>query len=173
VFRVPTTHDVLTSLFDPRQPKSHLDAVTLITLFAQIGLFLVLPRSVSQKLFVVYFAFWRTAYDAGLGWVLTQQSKKRWIVREVKKRGWMDKSRRPKVAAWIQKQLEGKMGKDYDFDVSTIRLPLLEDGGLIETADYPHRVQHLAHLPSVRGHHPSQVSLTVSIARALLTYGLQ
>ncbi|KZT52138.1 hypothetical protein CALCODRAFT_476321 [Calocera cornea HHB12733] len=120
VFRVPTTHDVLTSLFDPRQPKSHLDALTLFTLSAQIILFLVLPRNVSQTLFVLYFTFWRTAYDAGLGWVLTQQSKKKWIVREVKKRGWMDKKRRPQVAAWIQKQLAGKMGKDYDFDTLPI-----------------------------------------------------
>lgn len=75
-----------------------------------------------QAFFVIYFAFWRTAYDGGLGWVLTQQSKKKWIVREVKKRGWMDKSRRPEVASWIQKQLEGKMGKDYDFDVSNSEL---------------------------------------------------
>ncbi|KZO97479.1 phosphatidylethanolamine N-methyltransferase [Calocera viscosa TUFC12733] len=120
VFRVPTTHDVLTSLFDPRQPKSHLDALTLFTLSAQIVLFIALPRNVSQILFVLYFAFWRTAYDAGLGWVLTQQSKKRWVVREVKNRGWMDKKRRPQVAAWIQKQLEGKMGKDYDFDTLPI-----------------------------------------------------
>ncbi|EJT97171.1 hypothetical protein DACRYDRAFT_85177 [Dacryopinax primogenitus] len=116
VFKVPTTHDVLTSLFDPRLPKSHLDAITLLTLGAQIVLFLCLPRWAAQTFFLIYFAFWRTAYDAGLGWVLTQQSKKRWVVRQVKKRGWMDKKRRPKVAAWIQKQLEGKMGMDYDFD---------------------------------------------------------
>ena len=66
----------------------------------------------------MYFIFWRLAYDVGLGWVLTKQSKKKWIVREVQKRGWLDQARRPGVRNWIRKQLADKMGKDYSFDVS-------------------------------------------------------
>lgn len=62
-------------------------------------------------------------YDAGLGWVLTKQSKKRWIVKMVVKRGWFDQNKRPKVRAWLRKQLEGKMGKDYAFDVSFAIIP--------------------------------------------------
>lgn len=61
--------------------------------------------------------FWRAAYDAGLGWVLTKQSKKKWIVREVQKRGWLDAEKRPRMRSWIRDQLVGKMGKDYSFDV--------------------------------------------------------
>lgn len=67
----------------------------------------------------MYFALWRAAYDVGLGWVLTKQSKKKWIVREVHKLGWLDQARKPNVRAWIKKQLAGKMGKDYHFDVSS------------------------------------------------------
>ncbi|TRM63145.1 phospholipid methyltransferase-domain-containing protein [Schizophyllum amplum] len=104
VFRVPTTHDVLTALFHPAYPKSHLDILNLALLGSQILFFLV------------YFAFWRGAYDAGLGWVLTKQSKKKWIVREVQRRGWLDENRRPEVRNWIRAQLAGKMGKDYSFD---------------------------------------------------------
>ncbi|KAG8908830.1 phosphatidylethanolamine N-methyltransferase [Tulasnella sp. 403] len=116
VFRVPTTHDVLTALFHPLQPKSHLDIVNLSLLALQLVVFFAFPRSFTRPFFFVYFAFWRAAYDAGLGWVLTKQSKKKWIVREVHRRGWLDAERRPKVREWIKNELSMKMGKDFVFD---------------------------------------------------------
>ncbi|GBE86958.1 Phosphatidylethanolamine N-methyltransferase [Sparassis crispa] len=115
VFRVPTTHDVLT-LFHPGYPKSHLDLLNLALLGMQLVLFFISPRSVSRIFFFFYFAFWRAAYDVGLGWVLTKQSKRKWIVRTVQKLGWLDEERKPAVRNWIRKQLAGKMGKDYSFD---------------------------------------------------------
>ncbi|KAF9262041.1 hypothetical protein L218DRAFT_960639 [Marasmius fiardii PR-910] len=115
VFRVPVTHDVLT-LLNPTYPKSHIDILNLALLGSQIALFFILPRRVSQVFFLIYFTFWRAAYDAGLGWVLTKQSKKKWIVRQVQARGWLDEKRRPEVKNWIRAQLAGKMGKDYSFD---------------------------------------------------------
>ncbi|KAJ7203590.1 hypothetical protein GGX14DRAFT_523428 [Mycena pura] len=115
VFRVPTTHDVLT-LFHPAYPKSHFDLLNLALLGAQLLLLAVLPRATARAFFLVYFAFWRAAYDAGLGWILTKQSKKTWIVREVQRRGWLDPQRRPATRAWVKKQLVGKMGSDYSFD---------------------------------------------------------
>lgn len=118
VFRVPTTHDVLTTLFHPGYPKSHLDLLNLGLLSLQLLLYFSLSRKAAQTFFFLYFAFWRTAYDAGLGWVLTKQSKKKWIVREVQRLGWLDEQRRPAVRSWIKKQLVGKMGSDYSFDVS-------------------------------------------------------
>jgi phosphatidylethanolamine N-methyltransferase len=117
---VPTTHDVLTTLFHPGYPKSHLDWLNLALLGFQILLFLTLSRKASQVFFFIYFAFWRAAYDAGLGWVLTKQSKKKWVVREIKRLGWLDEERRPAVRNWIRKQLVDKMGKDYSFDVSFV-----------------------------------------------------
>ncbi|KAI0028570.1 phospholipid methyltransferase-domain-containing protein [Vararia minispora EC-137] len=116
VFRVPTTHDVVTALLHPAHPKSHLDILNLGLLGLQLVLFAVLPSTPRKVFFFVYFAFWRAAYDAGLGYVLTKQSKRRWIVREVQRRGWLDEKRRPEVRSWIRKQLAGKMGKDYSFD---------------------------------------------------------
>ncbi|OCH92552.1 phosphatidylethanolamine N-methyltransferase [Obba rivulosa] len=116
VFRVPTTHDVLTALFHPAYPKSHLDLLNLGLLGLQLVLFCILPRHASKIFFFVYFAFWRAAYDVGLGWVLTKQSKKKWIVKEVQRLGWLDEKRKPIVRNWIRKQLAGKMGKDYSFD---------------------------------------------------------
>ena len=123
VFRVPTTHDVLTTLFHPGYQKSHLDLLNLALLGLQIVLFFLLSRQAAQIFFLFYFAFWRAAYDGGLGWVLTKQSKKKWIVREVQRLGWLDETRKPAVRKWIRKQLADKMGKDYSFDVglSSIR----------------------------------------------------
>ncbi|KAI6148071.1 phospholipid methyltransferase-domain-containing protein [Pisolithus tinctorius] len=116
VFRVPTTHDVLTALFHPAYAKSHLDIVSLSLLGFQLVLFYFLSRAVSKRFFLFYFIFWRAAYNAGLGWVLTKQSKKRWIVREVQRLGWLDETRCPAMRRWIRAQLAGKMGKDYSFD---------------------------------------------------------
>jgi phosphatidylethanolamine N-methyltransferase len=86
----------------------------------QIVLYLLLSRKGAQIFFLFYFAFWRAAYDAGLGWVLTKQSKKKWIVKEVQRLGWLDEKRHPAIREWIRKQLVDKMGKDYSFDVSHI-----------------------------------------------------
>lgn len=119
VFRVPTTHDVLT-LFHPGYPKSHLDILSLTLLGLQIVAYFMLPRAVAKPFFLAYFAFWRMAYDVGLGWVLTKQSKRKWIVREMQRLGWLDEKRNPKARAWIRKQLAGKMGKDYSFDVCLV-----------------------------------------------------
>jgi phosphatidylethanolamine N-methyltransferase len=117
VFRVPTTHDVITALFHPYYPKSHIDILNLGLLAFQLFLFYSLPSTPRKLFFFLYFTFWRAAYDAGLGYFLTKQSKRRWIVRAVHKLGWLDQERRPLVRAWIRKQLVGKMGKDYSFDV--------------------------------------------------------
>jgi len=115
---VPTTHDVLTTLFYPGHPKSHLDLLNLGLLGFQIALYFVLPKKSVQIFFFLYLAFWRAAYDAGLGWILTKQSKKKWIVRKVRRLGWLDAQRHPAIRDWIKRQLAGKMGSDYSFDVS-------------------------------------------------------
>lgn len=142
VFRVPTTHDVLTTLFHPGYPKSHLDLLNLGLLGFQLVLFLYFSRQVSQVFFFLYFAFWRAAYDAGLGWVLTKQSKRKWIVREIKNLGWLDAKRCPKIRNWIRAQLAEKMGKDYSFDVGVMKiLAYLHSHSVLGT---PIGIQYLA-----------------------------
>jgi hypothetical protein len=122
VFRIPTTHDVITALFHPSYPKSHIDIINLGLLAFQLLLFYILPPTPRKLFFFIYFAFWRAAYDAGLGYVLTKQSKRKWIVRTVQRLGWLDEERRPEVRAWIRRQLVGKMGKDYSFDVHPLHV---------------------------------------------------
>jgi len=123
---VPTTHDVLTTLFHPGHPKSHLDLLNLGLLGFQIALYFALPKKSVRIFFFFYLAFWRAAYDAGLGWILTKQSKKTWIVRKVRRLGWLDAQRHPAIRDWIKRQLAGKMGGDYSFDVSMHTAPVFE-----------------------------------------------
>jgi phosphatidylethanolamine N-methyltransferase len=112
----------------------------------QLLIFFYLPRHTARWFFLVYFTFWRTAYDAGLGWLLTKQSKRGWIVREVKRLGWLDEQRQPGIRNWIRDQLAGKMGKDYSFDVSCALLPHESSAStcLISFAELAIRVQYLA-----------------------------
>ncbi|GAC97586.1 potential phosphatidylethanolamine N-methyltransferase [Pseudozyma hubeiensis SY62] len=107
---------MLSSIFDPRQPKTPLDIVTVVSLSLQIILYFALSRRAAQVFFFVYFAFWRASYNAGLGWILKQQSEKGWIIRQVKQNGWMDANRRPRVHNWVKQQLVTKMDSDYVFD---------------------------------------------------------
>ena len=119
VFRVPTTHDVLT-LFSPYYPKSDFDILNLALLGLQLLLFFHFPRHLAKRFFFVYFLFWRAAYDGGLGWILTKQSKRKWIVREIQRLGWLDEHQQPTIRAWIRAQLAGKMGRDYSFNVRLV-----------------------------------------------------
>lgn len=113
---MPHTPDMLSSIFDPRQPKTPLDILTVVSLAVQIVLYFALSRSAAQVFFFLYFAFWRASYNAGLGWILKQQSENGWIIRQVKQHGWMDPHRRPRVHNWVKQQLVTKMDKDYLFD---------------------------------------------------------
>lgn len=119
VFDLPQTHDVLSGLFDPRIKKSSFDKLILLSFALQLTLWtIILPLCVSRWFFLAYFAFWRLSYDVGLGYILTKQSKTHWIVNVVEKNGWMDPARHPRLQAWVQAQLESRMGKDYQYSVS-------------------------------------------------------
>nr|CDI53836.1 related to CHO2-phosphatidylethanolamine N-methyltransferase [Melanopsichium pennsylvanicum 4] len=106
---------MLSSIFDPRQPKTPLDIVTIVTLSLQLIFYFTLSRRASQIFFFLYFAFWRASYNAGLGWILKAQSEKGYIIRLVNTHGWLDPDRRPRVHKWVKQQLVTKMDKDYDF----------------------------------------------------------
>lgn len=128
VFKVPTTHSFVHTISHTIF-TSHLTQFTLATLGFQCLLFWYLPRSVSGPFFLVYFAFWRAAYDGGLGWVLRKQSEKKWIVRRLQQWGWLEKQQqdqdsnkgtKPALtgwAAWWKKELEAKSGQEgYRWD---------------------------------------------------------
>ncbi|TIA93173.1 hypothetical protein E3P99_00314 [Wallemia hederae] len=116
VFAVPPTADVISSLFHPKYPKTHVDILTLTVLGLQVFGFMVLPLRTSQTLYLYLFLFWRLAYNVGLGWILSKQSKSQYMVNWVKKNGFLDANKRPKVRNWVENQIKTKMGPGYSFD---------------------------------------------------------
>lgn len=121
VFKVPTTHSFVHTLSHTIF-TSQLTQLTLLTLGLQFVIFWYLPRFISGPFFLLYFAFWRTAYDAGLGYVLRKQSEKKWIVRKLQSFGWLNKNEDKGAvdqgwSAWWKKELEAKLGNEgYRWD---------------------------------------------------------
>lgn len=73
-FIVPETEDMLTNLFDPRITKSLTDVIIVSILATFMGLFFVVPKSWRVPVYLFLFAFWRLAYNGGIGWLLHNQS---------------------------------------------------------------------------------------------------
>lgn len=113
VFEVPETHDMVSNLLDPRVKKSISDITIVGILLSYIALWVVLPKSYRLPVFLVLFSVWRAAYNAGIGYLLSEQSKQHRLVKWAKEYKIFDKS-----DSWIhllvKADLTGKLGPDYD-----------------------------------------------------------
>ncbi|ORZ12271.1 phospholipid methyltransferase-domain-containing protein [Absidia repens] len=118
VFRVPVTHEMVATLLDPKQKKGFFDVLTLGTMAIQIALFFLLSTRTKQFLFLGLFAFWRLAYNVGLGALLKYQSDSRGLVRLAKKYKLFDQQ--SKSYHWLKRELSIKMGDDYDYATAPI-----------------------------------------------------
>ncbi|KAL7424588.1 phosphatidylethanolamine N-methyltransferase [Cryptotrichosporon argae] len=122
VFRVPQTHSFVHTLSRTIH-RSSLTRWTLLSLLSQPVLFYLLGShtTVRSAFFLLYFAFWRGAYDIGFAWLLRAQSEKRLIVRTLKRWGWLDADAPTATggadglawAKWWRCELEMKMGTGY------------------------------------------------------------
>ncbi|KAF9428745.1 phosphatidylethanolamine N-methyltransferase [Podila epigama] len=120
IFRVPTTTDMLSEVFNMSKKKSIFDIVTLAVMGVQIFLFFTLPTTVKRFLFLVLFIFWRAGYNAGLGYLLKLQSERRGLVAWAKEKGIFDKNSGNPWYDWLKTELSCKMGSDYDFEAVPI-----------------------------------------------------
>ncbi|RSL90111.1 Phosphatidylethanolamine N-methyltransferase [Fusarium oligoseptatum] len=99
VFIVPTTHDMVSQLLDPRQPKNFSDAIRVV--------------------FAFVFLFWRACYNIGIGVLLQIQSNhrrlvtwaRRWKLFENPATG---KNPRPWLYNLLKNELETKIEEDYE-----------------------------------------------------------
>lgn len=123
VFRVPQTHSWVTTMLNTFH-RSSLTRWTAFSLFSQPLVFFLLRNwpMTRSALFLIYFAFWRSAYDFGFAWLLRRQSEEKYIVRTLREWGWLDVNSESggeegrEWAKWWKTELEMKMGDGYSWD---------------------------------------------------------
>lgn len=119
-FLVPRTHDMVTQLLSPKDPKNFSDLAVLTILTLHVLLLVYLPRSWRVPLFAVLFLFWRAAYNIGIGWLLHNQSNHGRLVLWVKKcklfvNPATGENPRPWLYTFLKRELETKIPEDYEF----------------------------------------------------------
>ncbi|KAF2275577.1 phosphatidylethanolamine N-methyltransferas-like protein [Westerdykella ornata] len=121
VFIVPQTHDMVSQLLSPSQPKNLSDLVVLGVLAGLILTLYLLPPTARIPGFAVIFLFWRAAYNAGLGWLLHHQSNHNRLVLWAKHSRIFEKPEsgrnpHPRLYKLLKREMETKIPKDYKFD---------------------------------------------------------
>ena len=121
VFVVPTTHDMVSQLLDPRQPKNVSDIIVLAILGLHILAAYLLPAHLKRPVFALTFGVWRAAYNGGIGILLHNQSHHRrmitwarnWKLFENPKTG---NNPRPWLYKLLKTEFETKIPEDYKFE---------------------------------------------------------
>ncbi|PKS08883.1 hypothetical protein jhhlp_003496 [Lomentospora prolificans] len=121
VFTVPTTHDMVSQLLDPREPKNIADAAVILILAVHIFLAYALPSNFKRPVFALVFMFWRASYNIGIGYLLSVQSKHRRLVTWAKRWRLFEKPEsgnqpRPWLYNLLKREFETKIPEDYQFD---------------------------------------------------------
>jgi phosphatidylethanolamine N-methyltransferase len=121
VFIVPQTHDMVSQLLSPSQPKNLSDVAILAVLASLIFALYMLPKSARKPVFAAIFLFWRAAYNAGIGWLLDGQSKHNRLVLWARHSGIFEKPETgknpyPTLYKLIKREMETKIPKDYKFE---------------------------------------------------------
>lgn len=118
VFKIPETHNMISSLFDPRLPKSSSDLINLLTLTVQMIPLILFPRKKLSKIYLIWFLVWRLLYNVGLGWILKNQSENKLLIKIVKNLNLLDYKFNPRLSCWIEQQLKSKMlTPDLNYDL--------------------------------------------------------
>ena len=121
VFIVPQTHDMVSQLLSPSQPKNLSDLVVLAVLAGLILLLYALPKSARKPAFAVVFLFWRAAYNAGIGWLLHMQSNHNRLVLWAKNSHIFENpdqgtNKHHTLYKLLKREMETKIPSDYKFD---------------------------------------------------------
>ncbi|KAK4574683.1 phosphatidylethanolamine N-methyltransferase [Recurvomyces mirabilis] len=125
VFTVPHTEDMVSQLFDPTQPKNASDVaiVTVLAYYALLWYFL--PQTWRIPIFAIMFLFWRLCYNAGIGWLLHNQSHHKRLIAWAKKSHIFENPQtgtnpHPFLYKFLKQEMEAKIPKDYKFEDAPI-----------------------------------------------------
>lgn len=116
---------MVSQLLSPVEPKNISDAIVLAVLGSLVLLLYFLPKSFKVSIFAVIFLFWRTCYNAGIGYLLYQQSNYNTLVRWAKQsKLYEDPSTgnnpNPTLFKILKREMETKIPKDYVFEKAPI-----------------------------------------------------
>ncbi|KIW82340.1 hypothetical protein Z517_05367 [Fonsecaea pedrosoi CBS 271.37] len=125
VFTVPYTQDMVSQLLSPKEPKNLSDFFVLLILLLHGLLAWCLPSDLRKPVLAILFLGWRAGYNIGIGYLLHMQSHHKLLVR------WARKSKlfpvaangenpHPKLRAFIKRELETKIPKDFDFETAPL-----------------------------------------------------
>ncbi|KAJ5811619.1 hypothetical protein N7474_007920 [Penicillium riverlandense] len=125
VFTVPQTHDMVSQLLSPSEPKNLSDLAVLALLTGHILLVWLLPTGLKIPATAVMYLFWRAAYNAGIGWLLHNQSHHKTLIRWAKKTKIFvnpatGDNPHPSLYRLIKRELETKIPHDYSFEKAPI-----------------------------------------------------
>ncbi|KAI4095822.1 MAG: hypothetical protein LQ348_006996 [Seirophora lacunosa] len=125
VFTVPQTHDMVSQLLSPSQPKNVSDLIVLAALGSLILGCYFSPSTVRVPLYATIFLFWRACYNVGIGYLLHIQSHHRKLV------AWANRWRifvdpktgnnpHPVLYGILRREMETKIPKDYTFATAPV-----------------------------------------------------
>ncbi|KAL9129057.1 MAG: hypothetical protein Q9217_002397 [Psora testacea] len=125
VFVVPQTHDMVSQLFSPTQPKNASDILVVAILGLHILTLYLLPANSRIAVFATIFLFWRACYNLGIGYLLHLQSHHLRLV------AWAKQSRifvnpntgdnpHPIMYFLLKREMETKIPEDYKFEEAPV-----------------------------------------------------
>ena len=125
VFTVPPTHDMVSQLLSPTQPKNLSDLLVVFILGLHILALLVLPKKASIPLFAVVTVFWRLCYNVGIGYALREQSLYGSMVSWAKRTGIFEppsagKNKYSSYYGLLKREMELKLPRDYKFEEAPV-----------------------------------------------------
>ena len=125
VFTVPQTHDMVSQLLSPSQPKNFSDIVVLAILCLHGLTLYLLPYSRRIPVFACVFLFWRGCYNVGIGYLLYIQSNHQRLVAWAQKHKLFENPKtsgnpHPMLYYFMKHELEKKIPKDYNFEEAPI-----------------------------------------------------
>ncbi|KIV93589.1 hypothetical protein PV10_04792 [Exophiala mesophila] len=125
VFLVPQTHDMVTQLLSPTEPKNFGDLLVLFILLLHFILAWKLPTQYRTFVLGAVFLVWRAGYNIGIGWLLHMQSHHKLMVRWARKSKLFPSASNgenpyPRLRAFVKRELETKIAEDYNFDTAPI-----------------------------------------------------
>jgi phosphatidylethanolamine N-methyltransferase len=116
---------MVSQLLSPSQPKNASDLFVIVIIALHVLLLFYLPKAWRTPVLGTLFIFWRTAYNAGIGYLLQIQSADRRLVYWAKKLKIFEppasgKNPHPAVFSIIKRELETKIPIDYKTEEAPI-----------------------------------------------------